>query len=52
MGRNCVLSLSVKRDANRKECILRASTYYVGRVYCIINELYETTITDEINSSI
>lgn len=23
-----------------------ASTYYAGRVYCIINELYETTITD------
>jgi len=47
-----VLLLGVKRDANRNECILRASTYYAGRVYCIINELYETTITGEINSNI
>lgn len=34
-------SLSV---INRSEYLLRAGAYYAGRVYSIINELYETTI--------
>lgn len=47
-----ILSVGIKRDENRNESILQASTYYVGRVYCIINKLYETTIRDEINWNI